>query len=156
MSNRYVNMDDLFIAKVNSIFEAEGDENDAPNLDDAPEAPPSDPSNIEIAPPPESANTKNSDSFISGKVSNSYIDNDPAIHNLIEIMSADMEDQDKIRGYVEVLFTRTGLNDVDPEKFKLLSSELWNKLEELAEIDPRTSLAEFTNWAHEKIGQANR
>lgn len=148
----YTNEDDLFLAKINSMFEA--DETQEPEMpEDAPE-PPSDPSDIEIAPPPEDSSVKNSDNFIKNKVSNSYIDNDPAIHNLISIMSADMEDQDKIRGYVEVLFTRTGLNDVDPEKFKMISSELWSKLEELTEIDPRTALAEFTNWSHEKINQA--
>ena len=62
----------------------------------------------------------------------------------------------KLKGYVEVFFTRIGLNDVDSEKFKILSSEIWNKLEELTEVDPKASLAEFTSWAHDKIGQYNR
>jgi hypothetical protein len=114
------------------------------------------PSQIEIAPPSEESEEKNSDYFVDGKVSNFYIDNDPSIHNLIDIVTADMEDKDRIKGYVEVLFTRLGINDVDPEKFKLFSSEIWEKLENLTEMDPKTALAEFSTWAVSKVNQFNR
>jgi hypothetical protein len=152
MSINFDNKDKMFNDIVNAISEAE-DNNDE-NQDN--EQSNGDTSNIEIAPPPEDAATKNSDTFIEGKVTNSYIENDPAIHNLIEIISEDMMDQDKIKGYVEVFFTRLGINDVDPEKFKIFSSEIWNKLEELTEVDPTAALAEFSSWSHDKIEQYSR
>lgn len=151
------NFDVDFISAVNNIFEADDNEPDSiDNIETDDTSTDSNTNNIEIAPPPEGSEVKNSDSFIENKVVNSYIDNDPAVHNLVQIISEDMMDQDKLKGYVEVFFTRIGLNDVDSEKFKILSSEIWNKLEELTEVDPKASLAEFTSWAHDKIGQYNR
>ena len=148
-------IDDLFISKINSIFEADEDKDvsDTSKEDDNVNG---DTSNIEISPPPENLDTQNSSIFLDNKVSNSFITNDPAIHNLIEIISADMEDQDNIKPYVDNFFTRIGLNDIDPEKFKPISSEIWNKLDGMSEMDPKTSLSEFTNWARQKINEANR
>lgn len=157
MSIYHSNFDNDFINVVNSIFEADDvEKTEAPELSNEPVDDEPVNNNIEISPPPEESIIKNSDTFIENKVLNSYIDNDPAIHNLIQIMTSDMLDQDKIKSYVEVFFTKLGINDVEPSKFGTLSSEIWNKLEELTEVDPKASLAEFTSWAHEKIGQYNR
>ena len=147
--------DKIFNDAVNSLLEAE-EENNEQAIEDSNLTDESNQNNIEIAPPPEGSDIKNSDTFIENKVINSYIDNDPAVHNLIQIISSDMMDQDKLKGYVEVFFTRLGLNDVDTSRFGVLSSEIWNKLEELTEVDPKAALAEFTSWSHDKIGQYNR
>lgn len=136
------------------LFEAEEevDQNvDAP-VDEEPPAP----TNIEIAPPPEESNVKNSDTFTDGKIDNSFMQNDAAIQSLIKLITADMQEQDAIKPYVDAFFTKIGLNDVDPEQFKLLSSDIWTKLEGLSNLDPVASLADFNSWSKSKIDQINR
>ena len=110
-------------------------------------------SNIEIAPPPEESETKNSETFLNNKVTNSFIDNDPAIHNLVEIISEDMMDQDSLKPYVDIFFTKLGINDISPDQFKIFSGEIWNKLDEMSEMDATASLATFNSWVREKIQQ---
>ncbi|MCK9428467.1 MAG: hypothetical protein M0R17_00470 [Candidatus Omnitrophica bacterium] len=148
------NLNDDFMNIVTGIFEADDapDETPAPT-DDSTNEPNN--SNVQIAPPPEESTVKNSDIFLNGKVLNSYIDNDPAIHNLIEIMTADMLDQDNIKEYVSSFFTRLGINDVDEDKFKMFSDDIWTKLDSISQDDPKTSLAEFVNWVHGKISELN-
>ena len=67
----------------NVIASFEADED---TVDETPsEEDPVQPSTVEISPPPEELEIKNSDFFIDGKVRDSLMDNDPAIMNLIKI-----------------------------------------------------------------------
>lgn len=146
-------IDDIeLVNKAIRLFEA--DEAEAVQ-EDVPEETP-DPTNVEIAPPPEETTVKNSDVFANGKIDNSFIQNDSSVQALIKIISADMQDQDAIKPYIDAFFTKIGLNDVDPEQFKVLSSEIWNKLEGLSNLDPVASLADFNAWAKGKIDQLNK
>lgn len=138
-----------------SLFETvitsfEADEQDSENVSPNDEQL-DDVSQVEIAPPPESVEQQNSDFFINGKVRESLMDNDLAIINLVNIIASNMKDADKIKNYVDVFFTELGLNDIDPEKFKLVSGEIWNKLESIGSSDYRTSLIEFETWVRNKI-----
>lgn len=152
----YDNQMESILASFNKIYEADEELPEVEPSDDVGVDDGKDESNIEIAPPPEGSEIKNSDTFIEGKVSNLSIGNDPSVHNLTTIISADMQDQDKLKNYVKVFFTRLGINDVDPERFKMFSSEIWKKLEDLTQLDPKTALAEFSTWTLDKIGQYNR
>ena len=158
----YVNNKDkdiTIIANAIKLFEAEDEFNDDAALDtppDATEDKPEQPTNVEIAPPPEDATIKNSEFFANGKIRNSVIDNDPAVQNLIKIITADMQDEESIKLYIGTFFTKIGLNDIDSEKFKLLSSDIWNKLDGMSNMDNKTSLADFITWSKGKIDQYNK
>ena len=135
------------------MFEAEDE-----LTNDSPEAQPQEDdqnTNIEIAPPAEDTQT-NSSFFYNGKIKNDTIHGDAAVQNLIKIMTADMQDETTIKPYIDDFFTKLGINDVDSEKFKLFSGDIWNKLEELSDLDTTTSLAEFQTWAKLKIDEYNR
>jgi len=134
-----------------SIFEAD-EETQEPETPTE-EAPA--PTNVEIAPPPEDT-IKNSDFFANNKIRNSIIDNDPAVTNLIKIMSADMLDEEAVKPYIDVFFTKLGLNDIDPEKFKMLSADIWDRLDSMSNMDNRTSLADFITWTKLKIDEYNK
>ena len=153
MQFKYTNdlTDDLSLIEsaINS-FEA-----DAPEEEATPE-PDTDISQVEISPPAEETQVTNSSFFIDGKVRDSIIDTDPAISNLIKIVSADMKSESNIKNYVDVLFTELGVNDIDPESFKLLSGELWQKLESMSNSDSSTSLVEFKTWVGNKIQEYNK
>lgn len=134
-----------------SIFEA--DEETQASETPSEEAPA--PTNVEIAPPPE-VTIKNSDFFANNKIKNSIIDNDPAVTNLIKIMSSDMLDEESIKPYIDVFFTKLGLNDIDSEKFKMLSADIWDRLDSMSNMDNRTSLADFIGWTKLKIDEYNK
>lgn len=151
-----VDRDISIIASAIKLFEAEGDD---VSLDTPPEdgdVKSEEPTNVEIAPPPENSEIKNSDFFANGKIRNDVIQNDPAVQNLIKIISADMQDEESIKIYIDAFFTKIGLNDVSPENFKLLSSDIWDKLDQMSNLDERTSLADFITWAKSKIDQYNK
>lgn len=153
-----VDRDISIIASAIKLFEAEGEKEDV-----ALDTPPEDSqegaeqsTNVEIAPPPENVEVKNSDFFANGKIRNDVIQNDPAVQNLIKVISADMQDEEAIKSYIDTFFTKIGLNDVDPEKFKLLSSDIWDKLDQMSNLDNRAALADFITWAKGKIDQYNK
>lgn len=80
--------------------------------------------------------------------------NDPAMRGIGIIITGDiLTDSESIVNYLDPLFEKVGLNDIDPEDFKKIKPSIWKKLEEFAGRDPLTAYGQFQKFASELVNQ---
>ena len=79
-------------------------------------------------------------------------DADPGIKALNMLISEDIKEHpDELFEYVNVFFTQIGLNDIEDAKFRKNMPEVWDKLKELCDMNPREALNNFTQFSKNLI-----
>lgn len=80
--------------------------------------------------------------------------NDPAMRGIGVIVTGDiLTDAESMINYLDPLFEKVGLNDIDPEDFKKIKPAIWKKLEEFSGRDPLTAYGQFQKFAAEMVNQ---
>jgi hypothetical protein len=89
-----------------------------------------------------------------GSVSDINSPNDPSIRGIGIIITGDiLTDSESIVNYLDPLFEKVGLNDIDPEDFKKIMPSIWKKLEEFSGRDPLTAYGQFQKYSAELVNQ---
>lgn len=79
-------------------------------------------------------------------------DADPGIKALNMLISEDIKEHpDELFEYVNVFFTQIGLNDIEDARFRKNMPEVWDKLKELCDMNPREALNNFTQFSKNLI-----
>lgn len=89
-----------------------------------------------------------------GAVNDMNSPNDPAMRGIGIIITGDiLTDAESMVNYLDPLFEKVGLNDIDPEDFKKIMPSIWKKLEEFSGRDPLTAYGQFQKYAAELVNQ---
>lgn len=73
--------------------------------------------------------------------------NDPSIRGICAAITGDiLTNPDSLEQYINILFEKTGVNDIKADTFRNVKGSIWKKFEMISAGDPQTSYGDFQKF----------